>query len=59
VGNCWSGALAYLGRGRAQVLSGSTNAARTSYQEFFAYWKDADPDIPILKSARAEFGKLK
>jgi len=59
VGNCWSGALAHLGQGRAQALSGSTNAARTSYQEFFALWKNADPDIPILKSARAEFAKLK
>ncbi len=59
VGNCWSGALAHLGQGRAQALSGSTNAARTSYKEFFALWKDADPDIPILKSARAEFAKLK
>jgi tetratricopeptide (TPR) repeat protein len=59
VGNCWSGALAYLGKARAEVLSGSTNAARTSYQGFFALWKNADPDIPILKSARAEFAKLK
>ena len=59
VGNCWSGALAYLGRARAEALSGSTTAARTSYQEFFARWKNADADIPILKSARAEFAKLK
>lgn len=59
VGNCWSGALAYLGQGRAQALSGSTNAARTSYQTFFALWKDADANIPILKTARAEFAKLK
>ncbi len=59
VGNCWSGALAYLGRGRAQALSGSTNAARASYQEFFSLWKSADSDVPILKSARAEFAKLK
>ena len=59
VGNCWSGALAHLGQGRAQALSGSTNAARTSYQEFFALWKNADPDVPILKSARSEFAKLK
>src|SRR5206468_1821258 len=59
VGNCWSGALAYLGRGRAQAQSGSTNAARASYQEFFSLWKSADSDVPILKSARAEFAKLK
>jgi hypothetical protein len=59
VGNCWSGALAHLGQGRARALSGSTSAARTAYQEFFALWKDADANIPILKSARAEFAKLK
>ena len=59
VGNCWSGALAPLGRGRAQALAGSMNAARTSYQEFLALWKNADPDVPILRSARAEFAKLK
>jgi len=59
VGNCWAGALAHLGQGRAQALSGSTNAPRTSYQQFFALWKDADANIPILKSARAEFAKLK
>jgi tetratricopeptide (TPR) repeat protein len=59
VGNCWSGALAHLGQGRAQALSGSTGAARTSYQEFFTLWKNADANIPILKTARAEFAKLK
>ncbi|HKV64358.1 MAG TPA: tetratricopeptide repeat protein [Candidatus Acidoferrum sp.] len=59
VGNCWSGALAHLGQGRAQVMSGSASAARTSYQEFFALWKDADANIPILKAARTEFAKLK
>jgi len=59
VGNCWSGALAHLGQARAQALSGSARSARASYREFFALWKDADSDIPILKSARAEFAKLK
>lgn len=59
VGNCWSGALAHLGQGRAQALSGATSAARTSYQTFFALWKDADANIPILKTARTEFAKLK
>jgi tetratricopeptide (TPR) repeat protein len=59
VGNCWSGALAILGQARAQELSGSKNAARSSYQRFFDLWKTADPDVPILKSARAEFAKLK
>jgi eukaryotic-like serine/threonine-protein kinase len=59
VGNCWSGALAHLGQARAQAMSGSTGAARNSYQEFFALWKDADANIPILKTARTEFAKLK
>jgi tetratricopeptide (TPR) repeat protein len=59
VGNCWSGALALLGRGRAQALAGSKDAARASYQQFFALWKDADAGVPILKTARAEFARLK
>ena len=59
VGNCWSGALGLLGQARAQALSGSTNAARNSYQRFFDLWKTADPDLAILKAARAEFAKLK
>ena len=59
VGNCWSGALAYLGQGRAQALAGSTNSARTAYQKFLTLWKDADSNIPVLKAARSEFAKLK
>lgn len=59
VGNCWSGALALLGQGRAQAMSGSANAARNSYRRFLDLWKTADPDLPILKSARAEFARLK
>ena len=59
VGNCWSGALALQGQARAQALSGSAEAARKSYQRFFELWKTADPDISILKAARAEFAKLK
>jgi tetratricopeptide (TPR) repeat protein len=59
VGNCWSGALALLGQARAQALSGSKSAAKNSYQRFFELWKTADADVPILKSARAEFAKLK
>jgi tetratricopeptide (TPR) repeat protein len=59
VGNCWSGGLALLGEARAQSLSGSKIAAKNSYQRFFDLWKTADSDIPILKSARAEFAKLK
>lgn len=59
VGNCWSGALALLGQARAQAMSGTTNAARSSYQRFFDLWKTADADLPILKAARAEYAKLK
>jgi eukaryotic-like serine/threonine-protein kinase len=52
------GALAHLGQGRAYTLSGDTNKAHAAYQAFFALWKDADPDIPILKQAKAEYAKL-
>jgi eukaryotic-like serine/threonine-protein kinase len=57
--NCWAGSLGRLGKARAQALGGYVGAARTAYQDFLSLWKDADPDIPILKSARAEFAKLK
>jgi len=50
--------LSHLGLGRAQALQGNTTAAKSAYQDFFAAWKDADPDIPILKQAKAEYGKL-
>jgi tetratricopeptide (TPR) repeat protein len=53
------GALAHLQLGRATALSGDKESARKSYQDFFALWKDADPDIPILKEAKAEYAKLK
>ena len=52
------GALAHLGLGRAYALSGDTTKARTAYQDFLGLWKDADPDIPILKEAKAEYAKL-
>ncbi len=52
------GALARLGLARAYTLQGDTAKARSAYQEFFALWKDADPDIPILKDAKAEFAKM-
>jgi len=52
------GALAHLGLGRAYALSGDTVQACTKYHDFFTLWKDADPDIPILKQAKAEYGKL-
>jgi eukaryotic-like serine/threonine-protein kinase len=50
--------LAYVGIARAYVLQGDRAKARAAYQDFFALWKDADPDIPILKEARAEYAKL-
>jgi len=50
--------LAHLQLGRARVLSGDNAGARTAYQDFFALWKDADSDVPILKEAKAEYGKL-
>jgi predicted Zn-dependent protease len=52
------GALARLGLARAYVLQGDTAKARAAYQDFLALWKDADPDIPILKQAKAEYAKL-
>ena len=52
------GALAHLYLGRAQVMMGSRIAARKSYQDFLTLWKDADPDIPIYKQAKAEYAKL-
>jgi hypothetical protein len=51
-------ALAHLQIGRAYVLSGDTAKAKTAYQDFLALWKDADPDIPILKQAKSEYAKL-
>ena len=51
--------LAKLGLGRAYILSGDNARAKSAYQDFFAVWKDADPDIPILKEAKAEYVKLK
>src|SRR5215472_105261 len=58
VWNCWTGALAHLQIGRAYVLSGDTAKAKAAYQDFLILWKDADPDIPILKQAKAEYAKM-
>jgi tetratricopeptide (TPR) repeat protein len=58
VGNAPIGALAHLGLGRAYALAGDTAKARTAYQDFLTLWKDADPDIPVFKQAKAEFAKL-
>jgi hypothetical protein len=68
VWNCWTGALAHLGVARANALQTRTSqgadadAARVralaAYKDFLTLWKDADPDIPILKEAKAEYAKL-
>jgi serine/threonine protein kinase/Tfp pilus assembly protein PilF len=65
---CWTGALAHLGVARANALQSRTSqgadadAARTralaAYKDFLTLWKDADPDIPILKQAKAEYAKM-
>jgi len=68
VWNCWTGALAHLGVARANALQARTSqgadadAARVralaAYTDFLTLWKDADPDIPILKEAKAEYARL-
>ena len=68
VWNCWTGALAHLGVARANALHARTSqgadadAARVralaAYKDFLTLWKDADPDIPVLRQARAEYAKL-
>jgi tetratricopeptide (TPR) repeat protein len=68
VWNCWTGALAHLGVARANALQSRTSqgadadAARVralaAYKDFLMLWKDADPDIPILRQAKAEYAKL-
>ena len=68
VWNCWTGALAHLGLARANSLESRSSqgadadAARVralaAYKDFLVLWKDADPDIPILKEAKAEYAKL-
>ena len=52
------GALAHLGLARAYAIQGDTAKARAAYQDFLALWKDADPDIPVLEEAKAEYAKL-
>jgi tetratricopeptide (TPR) repeat protein len=58
VGNFPWGALARLGLARAYAMQTDGVKARTAYQDFLTLWKDADPDIPILKEAKAEYAKL-
>jgi eukaryotic-like serine/threonine-protein kinase len=68
VWNCWTGALAHLGLARANAMQARNSQgadadaarvrARAAYKDFLDLWKDADPDIPILKEAKAEYAKL-
>jgi eukaryotic-like serine/threonine-protein kinase len=68
VWNCWTGALAHLGVARANALQSRTSQgadadaahirALAAYKDFLTLWKDADPDIPVLKEAKAEYAKL-
>jgi eukaryotic-like serine/threonine-protein kinase len=51
--------LSHLQLGRARVLSGDNAGGRAAYQDFFALWKNADPDVPVLKEAKAEYAKLR
>ena len=69
VWNCWTGALAHLGLARANAVQfkasqgADADAARVralaAYKDFLTLWKDADPDIPVLKEAKAEYARLK
>jgi predicted Zn-dependent protease len=58
VGSCETDVLAHLGLARAYAKQGDTAKAKAAYQDFLTLWKDADPDIPILKQAKAEYAKL-
>jgi serine/threonine protein kinase/tetratricopeptide (TPR) repeat protein len=58
VGPCETGALAHLGLARAYAMQGDKPKARAAYNDFLTIWKDADPDIPILIAAKAEYAKL-
>ena len=52
------GTLAHLGLGRPYALSGDNTKAKSAYQDFLTIGQDADPDIPILKQAKADYAKL-
>jgi eukaryotic-like serine/threonine-protein kinase len=56
--NFATGALARLQLARAYAMAGDSAKAKSAYQDFLNQWKDADPDIPILKQAKAEYAKL-
>jgi tetratricopeptide (TPR) repeat protein len=51
--------LSYLGLARGSALAGDTEKSKTAFQRFFELWKDADPDLPILKQAKVEYAKLR
>jgi predicted Zn-dependent protease len=51
--------VSQLGLARAYALQGDNAHSRIAYQDFLAIWKDADPDVPLLKQARAEYEKIK
>jgi tetratricopeptide (TPR) repeat protein len=53
------GTLAHVQLGRAFALSGDVARSKTAYQDFFSLWKDADPDVPFLTQARAEYARLR
>src|SRR5271165_5221315 len=57
--NCWTGPFSQVGLARAKALSGDNAGARAAYQNFLALWKDADPDLPLLAAAKAEYANLK
>jgi len=59
IGNEPIGALAHFGLARAYALQDDTAKYKAAYQDFLALWKDADPDIPILRQAKVEYAKLK
>ena len=58
VANTPMGALAHLQLGRAYAMRGDNAKAKAAYQDFLTLWKDSDPDIPVLKQAKAEYAKL-
>jgi eukaryotic-like serine/threonine-protein kinase len=56
--NCATGVLAHLGLARAYAMQGDTAKTKAAYQDFLTLWKDAEPDIPVLIAARAEYARL-
>jgi hypothetical protein len=56
--NTTPAALARLGLARAYALQANTAKARAAYQDFFVLWKDADPEIPVMRQAKSEYSRL-